>query len=193
MEGIPRIVYCWPGLAQLWLRGSWAGLALAIGFTALWNLALAASVVYRQWFDPEMLAIGWAAVVVLWGASLVVTIRWVRQGAGNGEIVRSDPLFREVQEQYLQGNWHRAEDLLNRLLAKNVKDIDALLMRATLKRHTGRLQEARDELDALGHFEASAKWREEIRREQLALDEALLDREEESKEEDLKEEGLKAA
>ena len=58
---------------------------------------------------------------------------------------------------------------MNRLVARNVKDVDARLMRATLKRHTGRIDEAREELDSLQRFEASAKWQEEIRLEREAL------------------------
>ena len=45
--------YLWPGLPQVWLRGSWVGLTLAVGFTALANVLLAATLVWDEWLPAR--------------------------------------------------------------------------------------------------------------------------------------------
>ncbi|MCA9248258.1 MAG: tetratricopeptide repeat protein [Planctomycetales bacterium] len=164
MEGISRFVNCWPGLPQLWLQGSWAGLALAIGFSALANVLLLGSFVWTEWLSQQVLWGGWTALVLIWGASWFFTEKWEQLFAAS-QITRAelrDRVYREAQVEYLQGNWRDAELKLNRLLSECVKDVDARLMLATLKRRTGRLSEAREHLDLLQRCEASAKWRQEI-------------------------------
>lgn len=168
MERIPRVVFGWPGLPQLWLHGSWAGLALALGFTVLVNVVLVASFVWTEWLNSETVVVGWLAMAVLWGGSWAFSQK--RLQAGGLDTTRSqDDRFREAQQYYLQGDWYKTEESLNRLLGSDVGDVDARLMLATLKRHTGRLDEAKVELDGLQRFEASRKWSEEIRSERDAI------------------------
>jgi hypothetical protein len=47
--------YLWPGLPQVWLRGSYVGLALAIGFTALANVLLVATLAWDEWLPQRTL------------------------------------------------------------------------------------------------------------------------------------------
>jgi len=68
---IPRRALClWPGLPQLWLRGCWWGLAIALIFTALLNFQLAASWVWLTWVDPTVVTAGWIGVVLIWLAGV---------------------------------------------------------------------------------------------------------------------------
>ncbi len=48
MRRMPRLVYLWPGLPQLWLAGWWWGLALAAGFAVLVDLLLVVSYVWVE-------------------------------------------------------------------------------------------------------------------------------------------------
>ena len=172
MDGMPRVMNCWPGLPQLWLRGSWAGLALAVGFAVLANVVILATFVWTDLLGTRMFVGGWAALILIWGASWVITKQWakIQASAAEGVAQLSDRLYLEAQEEYLQGNWCEAERALNLLLANDVKDTDARMMLATLKRHTNRFVEAREELDVLSRFEAAAKWEHEIRMEYDAIE-----------------------
>ena len=40
MGKMPWGTYLWPGLSLIWRDGSWLGLAIAVGFTALAELGL---------------------------------------------------------------------------------------------------------------------------------------------------------
>jgi len=60
------MAYFWPGLPHLWNRGSWAGLALAVGFTVLLNVLLVATLVWTGWMSPEARQIGYGVLVVIW-------------------------------------------------------------------------------------------------------------------------------
>ena len=70
--------------------------------------------------------------------------------------------FTDAVTQYLQGNWFEAERFLNEILERNPRDPEALLMLATLFRHTGRIEESRQTLLKLQKFEESRKWFVEI-------------------------------
>jgi hypothetical protein len=55
------------------------------------------------------------------------------------------------------------------LLRKNLRDLEARLMLATLLRHSGRVDEAKRQLDTLARFEGAGKWELEIQRERDLL------------------------
>ena len=76
----------------------------------------------------------------------------------------------------MKGDYYRAEHVLEGLLRRNLRDVDARLMLATLLRHTGRLDEAAGELDALARLEGAGKWELEMRREREFLTEAKTDK-----------------
>ena len=75
--------YLWPGLPHLWIRGSWAGLAVAVGFMALANTMLLASFVYREWITGDALWIGYWALAATW---LLVSHQARCQAAGTPAI-----------------------------------------------------------------------------------------------------------
>lgn len=175
---MPKLACLWPGLPQLWMRGAWSGLALAVGFTVLVNLAVAASLVWTEWLSAGLLSACWGAVLALWLAAAGVSLR----GAGDDaerKVSAEEDLFREAQAHYLRGNWIEAETMLTRLIGRDARDVDARLMLATLKRHTNRLDEAEDELRRLVRLEDAGKWQQEIESERVqiagARNEQLLD------------------
>ena len=79
MGRMPWAAYLWPGLPQMYRQGSWSALALAVGFAALVNLALAASLVWSELFAAGVRNAVWMAVVLLWGGSAGLAYWWDRR------------------------------------------------------------------------------------------------------------------
>jgi hypothetical protein len=162
----------WPGLPQLW-RGDWSGLALAIGFAILLNSLLLCTLIWTELVGQRVQAGAWLVVGSAWLVSAIGSGRAARRRLDENFSAEGD-LFPAAVSEYLQGNWVPAERLLDTLVRKHPRDVDARLMLATLWRHTGRLDEARVTLDDLRRLEESQKWELEIRRESRLLDDARL-------------------
>ncbi len=166
-------IYCWPGLPQLWLRGLWSGLGLAAVAAAGLNVAVLASFAWSEWIAADVRNGLWMALAVLWIASGGLSTRWVgrqptpKQTGQNVDSAKDD--FNVALEHYLKGNYFETERVLQRLLQRNARDLEARLMLATLLRHTGRRDEALMHLDRLDRFEGSQKWELEIRQERNLL------------------------
>jgi hypothetical protein len=191
---LPRIAYFWPGLPQLWLRGSWAGLVIAVGFSALVNVLILGTCVFHEWIPREQMLGGSGLVAVSW---LVGWWQYRRQtvdesaarvvaSESSGTTVAvglaSEPreqLFREAQQVYLRGDWVAAEQKLLKLLKLDDRDAEARLMLATLWRHQGRYREAVRQLEKLSRLEVADAWLHEIAVEReenaAALAEAIND------------------
>jgi hypothetical protein len=167
--------YLWPGLAHLWVRGSWAGLALAIGFTALVNLLAATALVWNEWLPSRVRWMALATLAVIWLVAWVegradwrrLLSEWSEDEATPpvDDAVRSDEWYRDAQRAYLAGDWVSAEKTLIKLLKQDPRDAAARLMLATLWRHEGRTEPASRELDRLERLETAAPWEFEIARE----------------------------
>jgi hypothetical protein len=162
----------WPGLPQLWTHGSWSGLALALGTAVVLDLLVLVSFGWSELVDQSVRNILWAAFGAFW----VVAVSWsVRQCRRRAAAATPDPRkdpFAEALDLYLKGDYYQAEHVLEGLLRRNLRDVDARLMLATLLRHTGRFDEAVAQLDGLARFEGAGKWELEIRRERELLAEA---------------------
>jgi hypothetical protein len=156
-------------LPQLWFAGSWTGLAMAAGFAALLNLAFVCSRLWTELFSPEVQALIWLAAGAIWIASAVVSVRWVAGLKMSGPSADDEDLFNSARSEYLKGNWFEAELALNRLLTGNVLDVEARLMLATLLRHTGRHEEAGEQLARLSRMDGAERWTLEIARQRTRL------------------------
>ena len=188
---IHRLAYFWPGLPQLWTRGSWAGLLVAVGFTALLNVLLLASLVFSKWLPLKFQLGGYGVLAVVWllarwqsraerRATMAVGTGTVGAGAAESEAenvdgstetlpAERDTLFREAQGYYLRSDWVTTEQLLLKLLKQDSRDVESRLMLATLWRHQGRLAEARRQLDRVARLEAADHWENEIAAERMAI------------------------
>ena len=164
----PRWLTClWPGLAELWLVGSWSGLVQALGFAALLNGALAITLVWTELIGPELRFAWWTAIASYWLMGVWSAWRYT--------LARPQPdgdLFSSAVSEYLQGNWFAAESLLQQLLKADTRDIEAQLMLASLFRRTSRLPEARAALDRLSRSRGAEKWELEIKRERGLLEQS---------------------
>jgi hypothetical protein len=166
------VIYIWPGLPQVWLRGSWPALAVAVAAAALLNLALLGSFGWEELVRPGRLKVLWLTLGVVWGASAVLSVVGSRRQGLPGQVGPPGDAFKEALGCYLKGDWFQAERLLTELLRRSAGDLDARLMLATLFRHTGRLPEAAAQLDLLTRFEGAEKWEWEVQRERELLSQA---------------------
>lgn len=168
MHSSPYIICLWPGLPRLWLRGDWAALAIAVAFGAALNLVLVSSFVWPELLPPSFNLIGWFVLGTVWLASVCQAYRALPH-------LREPPrvddrgLFIQAQAEYLKGHWFEAETLLRQLLRYCSRDVDVLLMLATLYRRTKRYDEATKQLDRLDRLDEARKWRSEIAQERETL------------------------
>jgi tetratricopeptide (TPR) repeat protein len=168
----PWVMYLWPGLPLVWKRGSWLGLAWALGFAAVVNLALAGSVLWCELFPSTARILLWTVVGVVGCLSALYAYRWERLTSNSQSLPPAEDAFPRALDHYLKGNWFEAEQVLTMLLKQRPRDVDAALLLATLWRHTGRHEEAWRQLDRLECLEESKKWELEISRERALLIEA---------------------
>ncbi|QDU87876.1 hypothetical protein Pla175_12430 [Pirellulimonas nuda] len=178
--------YLWPGLPHLWLRGSWAGLALAIGFTVLLNVTAVSIWVYPEWLAPRLKLACSGATLLVWVVALVETrgelrrLSERREAESAGTTPReeavarqraeeADRRFADAQQDYLRGDWIAAERLLLELLRCRPEDVEGRLLLATVWRRQNRRREAAGQLRKLDRMEAAGGWRMEIENERCLL------------------------
>lgn len=167
---LPLWLGLWPGLPQLWLRGSYAGLAAAVGFAALLDFVLATSLVWTEIWEPRTALCWWAGVATVWFVGLAW---WVVSGRRQGESLPVAPagdLFPLALTEYLRGNWFEAERLVADMLRRTPLDVEARLLRVSILRRTGKRAEARRLLDVLSHTAGATKWQFELERERERLE-----------------------
>ncbi|HEX3726706.1 MAG TPA: hypothetical protein VHV08_10710 [Pirellulales bacterium] len=172
MRRVPWVTYFWPGLPQLWGRGLWSALALAIGFGLLLNLLLLTSYVWVELLSRVHLRWSWLALGSLWALSAGLSALF----AGRmplSQTTSGEALFRQALSEYLQGSWFEAEAILGRLLRLDPRDVDARLLLATLLRHTARWYEALEQLDRLERLRDADKWAQEIAAERQEIAEGM--------------------
>jgi hypothetical protein len=169
MRRMPWTTCLWPGLPQLWTYGSWGGMALALGTAAVLDLLLLVSFGWSELIGPGLRNTLWT----LFGVAWILGAFWSARHCGRHvAALIPDPLrdvFTEALDHYLKGDYYQAEHMLDGLLRRNARDLDARLMLATLLRRAGRPEEARQQLDTLARFEGAGKWQWEIERERTLL------------------------
>jgi hypothetical protein len=175
---------CWPGLSQLWIKGQWSGLLSALLFAGLLNMAVLSQLIW-----PELLPTGvawslWPLVGGYWLYGLVQSYRQLptmrihpvseraQARADNEEQPAEANIFAAAQREYMKQNWYEAEMLLLQLLNDCETDIEARLMLAALYRHTGRLDEAEQQLQQVSRSDRADEWsyENEQQREQIKHD-----------------------
>ncbi len=167
---IPCVMSLWPGLPRLWRVGSWYGLAQALGFAFLLQLTVVTSLIWTETLGPMARAVVWFFVLVYWlfaaGPSFKRAALSFKGGFSSFD---REHLFQAAQKEYLRGNWQQAEQLLGQQLAADAGDVEARLYLATLFRHIGRHDAAREQLDHLEEGHGWGKWTFEVIRERAGL------------------------
>ena len=165
-----RLSCFWPGLAQAWWRGSFAGLMAALAFG--WGLCilLVATFIWPDWFYHWVVSLGWFAMLTFW---LIASVRshWhFGQLQADAGPVAGDSRFAQAQTEYLRGNWFEAESLLLAILTDTPRDAEAHLLLAGVHRQTRRWSAAFRRLDQLELLDTAARWTFEIRRERQLIE-----------------------
>jgi hypothetical protein len=158
------LLHLWPGLGRLWYRGELSGLTLALLFCVLFNFAVATSFVWTELVTNEVRAALWITVAFLWIGSLVAgatrgTRNWHAPNA------RAEDLFLAANGEYLRGCFGESAAILERMIRRNPRDVEARLLLATIRRQENRWEEAKVQLRYLQRVEAAASWRWEIEHE----------------------------
>ena len=157
----------WPGLASLWLAGSWSGVGLAVSFALLVNLVSITTLVYAELVTPPVRAVAWLAVGGFWAASTMAAL--CRRRRCPPACPERD-LFPHGLSEYLQGNWLETEMICQRLLEQNPADAEARLLLASAQRRSGRMAAARETLLHLARQPEASPWGAEIQQELAQID-----------------------
>jgi len=170
MTPLRSLTLVWPGLPWLWLRGSVAGLVLALAFAVSLDVAVVTTFVWPGLVElPFTIAI-WAATGVVWLVSTVSAAAAFPAPLARPPAAEIDPLFVAARDAYLARDWLVAETRLKALLELAPTDGEAQLLLATLLRRVGRLDEARSALDKLSASDAGRPWRAAIAAERSRIE-----------------------
>lgn len=179
---VPWAAYLWPGLPHLWVRGSLAGLLLALAFSVLLNVLILATLVWPAWLPPRLRLACAATALGLWIAALWETRGELRRLAQERESAEApeqapaeDPnnaLLREAQRGYLRGDLRSAETALRKAVRQDRDDFEAKFWLVSVARKGGRIRRAERLLARIERLDAAAAWRHELADEQRRIDEA---------------------
>jgi hypothetical protein len=172
MQKKPWAIYVWPGLAQVWTRGSWSALGVAVIAAALLSTMIVCSFGWSELILPSHRNTLWVSLAIAWCGAAIVSAIKVRRQVATSKVETREDLFNQAMEVYLKGDYFQVERLIGELFDKDVRDLEARLLLATLLRHTGRFDEASKQLDQLSCFEGAEKWELEIKSERERLIEA---------------------
>jgi hypothetical protein len=173
---MPWTIYLWPGLPQICFHGSWSGLVLAIGAAAALNTLLLISFGWTELIGENLRNTFWGAFAAAWIVAIVWSSKQCRRREVACSLQPEEDSFGQAIDCYLKGDAYRAEQILDGLLRRNIRDLEARLMLATLLRRGKRFDEATQHLDALAKFEGAGKWELEIQEERDLLAEARTEK-----------------
>jgi len=159
----------WPGMPWLWLRGSRAGLVLALAFAIVLDVAILTTWIWSDLVDAGVPIGLWAAAAAVWIIASVSALSAFPTPLRTRRNAATDGLFVEARDAYLARDWLKAETKLRALLVVAPTDGEAQLLLATLFRRAGRLTEARTALDKLARSDSGAAWATAINRERTRI------------------------
>ncbi|MCL2304726.1 MAG: tetratricopeptide repeat protein [Planctomycetaceae bacterium] len=157
--------YIFPGLGGLFQYGRWSFLAITVAFFLALDLLLIAHFYWTDCLTPQGRYTSVIAFFLLWFLLAQISGYCEKMLLRRRAADSKRNFFADAQMQYLQGNWFEAECFLNEILKRNPRDPEALLMLATLFRHTNRFEESRKILQKLQNFDEAKKWFVEIENE----------------------------
>ena len=152
----------WPGLPQIWAGQVATGLLLAMFFAFVLNASVLTQWVYTDWAQPRYRQMLWVVSMTYYAAMVAWTVVWAWKFHPEKFQMEIERLFRESGDAYLNGRWGESRDQLERIVALNPSDTEALLRLARLLERTDETELARRVLDQCGDTPGASKWRWEI-------------------------------
>lgn len=169
MSFLRSLTLLWPGLPWAWLRGSWAGLVLAIAFAVCLDMAVVTTWIWTEFVDLRVTVGVWTAAAVIWLVATLSAVSAFPPSLTSRRDAATERLFIDARDAYLARDWLTAETKLQTLLALTPTDGEAQLLFGTLLRRAGRLTEAKTALEKLARSDAGGPWRHAIARELQCL------------------------
>ena len=166
----------WPGLPWVWLRGSWAGLVLAVAFAVCLDMAVVNTWIWTEFVDVRVTLGIWAAAAAIWLVATASALAAFPPPLTSQRDATSERLFVSARDAYLARDWLTAETKLQTLLTIYPTDGEAQLLLGTLLRRAGRFAEAKTALEKLTRSDAGIPWRHAIRRELQCLKRSAQER-----------------
>ena len=155
----------WPGMPWLWLRGSFAGLVLAVAFALALDVAVFTTWIWSELVDFRLSLAVWTATAMVWLIATASAMTGFPPPIPHGHDAATDTLFVKARDAYLARDWLAAETKLRALLDLSPTDGEAQMLLGTLLRRVGRLDEAATAFEALSRSDAGAPWLPAIARE----------------------------
>ena len=155
----------WPGMPWLWLRGSFAGLVLALAFAVAVDVAVLTTFIWTELVDVRMSLALWTATAAVWLVATASAVTGFPPPLTRRRDASTEPLFVAARDAYLGRDWLSAETKLRQLLAGSPLDGEAQLLLGSLLRRVDRLDEAEEALLKLSRSDAGRGWQAEIARE----------------------------
>jgi hypothetical protein len=164
----------YPGYSGIKQYGHRSFLAMALAFALLLDVFLIANFYWTALITTSQRNILFAALFGAWVALMVAAAYWKYRLDAIAKPEQHDETFRQTLCHYLRGDWFAAESQILPYLKKYPKDIEMLLLQATMYRHAKRYEEALLVLNKLQLLQNSRYWYAEIESERqlIAADQA---------------------
>ena len=164
-----------PGYSGMVQYGHRSFLAMALGFVLLVDAFLITNFYWTALITANQRNFLLVALFGTWIALTVAAAFWKHRLDAAMKPEQNDETFRQTICHYLRGDWFAAESQILPYLKKYPKDIEMLLLQATMYRHTERYEEALLVLDKLQLLQDSRYWFAEIITERSLITAAQKD------------------
>lgn len=169
MDIVRRSTLLWPGLPWLWLRGSRAGLLVAVAFAIVLDIALVSTWVWTELVEVEVAVGLWASAGAIWLLGTISAVSAFPPPLVLTQDAATEKMFVEARDAYLARDWLAAETKLLALLTLRPVDGEAQLLLASLLRRVGRCSEAEKALNKLSRSDTGLRWQSAVARERRLL------------------------
>ena len=162
MNLVRRSTLLWPGLPWLWLRGSRAGLLVAVAFAIVLDTAIVSTWVWTELVELQVAVLLWASAGAIWLLGTISAVSAFPPPLLLAQDAATEKMFVEARDAYLARDWLAAETKLLALLALRPVDGEAQLLLASLLRRVGRTGEAAKALAKLARSDTGLRWQSAI-------------------------------
>lgn len=163
----------WPGYRGLAQYGLWSQLAVSLLFALFLDAFLVSCFFWTDVVSATRFKFLVPGLLMAWSLLMIVAGLGRKRFEALLAADEKDETFRKATVHYLRGNWFETESILIPALKKNPRDIEAMLLLATLYRHTKRYSEALVVLRQLEHFDGAGRWFLEIHEEHRLIRTAI--------------------
>lgn len=162
----------WPGFQGIARYGLWSQLGLAFLFAIMLDAFLLANFYWTGVLTVAQRNIILGLLFVIWITLLSLAKYRRKIFEATFTVDEKDESYRLALQHYLRGNWFETESLILPHLKKKPRDMEMLLLQATLYRHTKRYDEATAVLDRIASLDGANHWFLETELERRYIGEA---------------------